>query len=382
MILPRFILKKKTKKISHDLSYVNKKVNFIYPVLMILPSLLIVSLFVFLPLAITISNSIKVKGPSGFFDDYTYGIKNFTNLFQDENFRVSLGNSVLYSFISVPLIIIISIILSASIATLLNKYVRGFWQSVFFLPYVTNSIAISLVFVSVFSNFGFFNKVTGLNISWLRNPPFSEELSKGSRWSVLFVVLFTGVWQGIAFNVLILTTAILSIDKNLYKSASIDGASVFQQFRKITLPSIYKNILFLVTLGAVGSIKVFPLALFGNNELKAITSEGTTLLILLSYLTKKSQFEAAGALSIVVFAISLAMTFIFRVGLKKVIGFGKKIKLHQIEKNFYYRKSKILDFKIKNFYSYDWEKWKNRLLAMIGIFALGFCIFIAVRGLN
>ncbi|MXR13841.1 sugar ABC transporter permease, partial [Mycoplasma flocculare] len=213
------------------------------------------------------------------------------------------------------------------IASLHRKYARGFWQTVFFLPYVTSAIAVSVSFAYIFdSETGFINKLFGISKRWLNS-------GNSSSLDALFVVLISGIWRSIAFEVLILTTAMLSVNPTLYKAAAIDGASSVRQFFKITLPSVSKTINFLITIGIIGGIKVFPIGIF-LNESEAINNGGATFLV---YIYKNVRgtpnFAQSGAVTIYLFVFGIALSILVKKFLATIILIADKIS----EKNVYYK---------------------------------------------
>lgn len=123
---------------------------------LLLPFLLIVILFTLMPLIFTVVLALREK--TGFFQsEYRFSFNNFVKIFRDTNFQIGLGNTLLYTLFSVPLTLFFSLTISLLIASTLNRWVRSFWQTVFFLPYVTNSVAISLAFVYLFYPNGIIN---------------------------------------------------------------------------------------------------------------------------------------------------------------------------------------------------------------------------------
>jgi multiple sugar transport system permease protein len=112
----------------------------------------------------------------------------------------------------------------------------------------------------------------------------------------------------------------LSVDRKLYKSASIDGAGPIKQFFAITLPSISRTTTFLLTIGVIGAIKVFPLALFKNNPQDALDNGGSTLLIYIyAKLQVSHNYMLAGAASLMILVVSILFSFSVRKGLSLTI---------------------------------------------------------------
>lgn len=281
-----------------------------------------------MPLLFTVVLALREK--TGFFQsEYKFSFNNFVKIFRDPNFQIGLGNTLLYTFFSVPLTLFFSLTISLLIAGTVKKWARGFWQTVFFLPYVTNSAAISLAFVYLFYPNGIFNWMFGLKIDWLRQGLTASDQVVGTRWTTFFVSTFSGIWTNMAFQILILTTAILGIEPNLFKAAAVDGASKTKQLFALTIPLIRKQIIFLITFGIISSLRFFPLALFENSPTRAILSRGPTLMILLFLYTSRGNFAFASATTVVLFIIGIFITFFIRVVFQKTFTLRQELKIQK-----------------------------------------------------
>ncbi|MBN0919033.1 carbohydrate ABC transporter permease [[Mycoplasma] gypis] len=303
-----FLKKFRIKKSIQGLSILNRNEKFYKPLLLILPSLLTILLFTLIPFIITISNAFTKQ--VGFHAWETVpSLQNFPDIFSNPWFLVGIRNSIVYSLTSLPISLCISIIISSAIAHVIRKWARGFWQTIFFLPYVTSAIAVSVTFFYIFdTNAGIVNSIFGVKIPWLTS-------GSDSSWYPFVAILVNGVWGNLAFQILILTSAMLSVSPMLYKSASIDGSYKFKQFFAITLPSIRKTISFLITIGIIGGIKTFPLALFNNQPVEAFSNGGSTIMLYIYYMVQSAQFYKAGAASLVLFVLGVIISF----GLRKVV---------------------------------------------------------------
>ena len=325
-------IKSRIKNVKVDLDITNKRTPFWKPMFLILPALLVVILFIVIPF-ITAANDGLHYSASGSHnhksDNQSFGFHNFEVMFDDPQFTTSLTNSLLYAIISIPIAMFLSLLIAATISNIIKKRLRGFWQTIFFLPYVTSTIAIGLTFAYLFDfDKGLINKLFGVKVPWLID-------IKGH--SALWSMLIYGVWRDLAFNILIFTTAMLSIENKVFKSASIDGAGPIKQFFYITLPSIKKTTGFLFTIGLIGAIKVFPLALFNNSSQDALQHNGGTLLLYLyDKIATSHNYSQAGAASIILVAIAIGFTLLIR-GSTNLIGYlsikiRRKYEKIQIEK--------------------------------------------------
>ncbi|TDV24156.1 multiple sugar transport system permease protein [Mycoplasmopsis mustelae] len=294
-------LKKQAKRkavLSH--SILERRTPLYIPILLLLPGFVLILMFTLVPMGINIYQSFVSE--SG---NFTFG--NYRAVFQDARFAVGVRNSFIYGLVVLPFVMSFSLIISSIIARLYRKYAKGFWQTVFFMPYITNAVAVSLVFIQFFDSNGILNHITGSRTIWLNS-------SDPYTFNALIAMFVNGIWSGLAFNILIFTTAMLGVDKNLYKSASIDGCSNVKQFFSITLPSIKGTINFLITLGIIGGLKVFPLALFNNNATDAFANGGGTLMLYVYLITNMGTFHLAGAAAILLFIVGVTFSSIIRGG--------------------------------------------------------------------
>lgn len=296
-----FIKKSQPKKI--ELAYLERRTPFWKPLLFILPSLAVLSFFTIYPLFVTLDTALHPLANSHKASSATFGFSAFTDVFKNYYFKKAISNSLLYAFLSIPISMIISLVISAAISSLIRRFARGSWQTLFFMPYVTSGVAISLAFAYLFdSQTGIVNKLLGIDTNWLKD-------SSADSMNAFWVILIHGIWASLAFQILIFTTAMMAVDKNRYKAASIDGAGSIKQFFTITLPSISKTINFIITVGLIGAIKVFPLALFQMNTTNAEQYGGSTLMMFVfkNVSTGRFQIAAASALILVVIAIAFSV---------------------------------------------------------------------------
>lgn len=304
-----FNIRRNAKVKRLDLATVNQRTNMFIPLLLIVPAIIVIIVFTLIPFWTTASNAFHPLANSHKAASGAFGTGEFTKLFHNEYYKKAISNSMLYAIISLPIIMIVALIISAALSNIIRKKLRGAWQTVFFLPYVTSAIAISLAFAYILdANNGLLNSLLGIDKKWL--VPRDGLTSYNGVWSMLIL----GVWKGIAFNVLIFTTAMLGVDKTHYKAASIDGAGPIKQFFVITLPSISRTTNFLITVGIIGAIKVFPLALYNNDPTVANINGGGTMMLYVFKLVKDGHFQAAGAASLVLVAIGIAFSIVLRNG--------------------------------------------------------------------
>ena len=196
----------------------------------------------------------------------TFGLSNFKMALSNKDFLRSIGNTAILVIIEVPLTIFVSLL----IATFLNgiKVLKGFYQTVFFLPYVTNAIALGLVFNIVFSSTpgGLMNilitKFGGDPINWLSYKPYSGVESQvleggATKFHQGVVIVLYALWNGLAFKILVFMSGLATIDSQYYNAAKIDGASNFTIWRRITLPLLSPQILYITITSFIGAFKMY-----------------------------------------------------------------------------------------------------------------------------
>ena len=191
----------------------------------------------------------------------SWGFDNYIAVLKDPVFLSALKNTGLIVIVSVPCTIVVGL----AIAVCLNaiKPLQGFFQTVFFLPYVTNTIALGMVFSAIFSpnSGGMFNALFHLgNHNWLN--------IYADYWSMFFVIVVYSIWNGIAFKILVFMSGLSSIDKQYYDAARIDGSSKFTIFRRITVPLLSPQILYITITSFIGACKSYSqiISLFGGGS--------------------------------------------------------------------------------------------------------------------
>lgn len=194
---------------------------------------------------------------------FQLGFGNFAALFvegtfSDGGFMKSLGNTGLIVIITVPVTIIVSLLISALLNSI--KVLRSFFQTIFFLPYVTNTIAIGAVFNALFiTKGGVVNVAVGEIVSWFGGTydPINWIDQFASYWHAFVVILLYSVWNGLAFKILVFMGGLATIDKQYYDAARVDGAKGFTIFRRITVPLLSPQILYITVTSIIGSFKAY-----------------------------------------------------------------------------------------------------------------------------
>lgn len=192
----------------------------------------------------------------------------------------------------------------------LNQKLRNLFQTVYFLPYVTNTLAVGLVFMILFKKTAYTDGLVNLMINWFGGK--SVDFIDGPYWAKMFVLCFYTIWIVMPFKVLILTSALASVDQNYYNAARIDGTSKFRIFTRITLPLISPMIFYLVITGFIGAFKAYSdaVALFGTDLNAAEMNTIVGYIYDMLYGNSGGYPSFASAAAIILFAIVLTITCI------------------------------------------------------------------------
>ena len=194
--------------------------------------------------------------------------------------------------------------------TFLIKPLRRLFQTVYFLPYVTNTLAVGLVFMILFKKTEYTDGLVNLLIHWFGGE--SVDFISGPYWAKMFVMCFYIIWVVMPFKILLLTSALLSVDQSYYNAAKVDGTSGARIFRKITLPMISPTIFYLVITGFIGAFKEYSdaVALFGTNLNAAGMNTIVGYVYDMLYGDSGGYPSYASAAAIILFVIVLTITCI------------------------------------------------------------------------
>lgn len=229
------------------------------------PMLLIIGIFTLYPIVNTVVISFFPKYDYVFNSYGDFGFNSYEKVLTDVKFWSSLGVTGLMVIVSVPLSIIISLLIAVALNSI--KKLQGLFQTIFFLPYVTNGIAFGLVFATIFSPqpYGMINTMLG----WFGFDPVAWTGNSGTVpfWAGLVVITIYSVWNGLAFKILVFIGGIQGIDKQYYQAAQIDGASKARVFRKITLPLLSPMVLYITITSLIGAFKAYSsvVSLYGES---------------------------------------------------------------------------------------------------------------------
>ena len=231
--------------------------------LYLLPAMLFLGVFMVYPLIDVCIYSVEENYNFANQSATGIGLENFRHVLSDPYFVQALKNTFILVIITVPLSTIIALLISVGLNSI--TAVKKLYQTVYFLPYVTNTLAVGLVFMILFKKTAYSDGLVNLLINWFGGS--SVDFIDGPYWAKMFVMCFYTVWVVMPFKVLILTSALASVNQDYYNAAKVDGTSSFRVFRKITLPMISPMIFYLVITGFIGAFKAYSdaVALFGTN---------------------------------------------------------------------------------------------------------------------
>lgn len=276
--------------------------------LYLLPAILFLGVFMIYPLIDVFVYSFEEGYNSASQTFFGIGLYNYSYVLHDPYFLQALKNTFLLVIITVPLSTGLALLISAGLSSI--KKLRNLFQTVYFLPYVTNTLAVGLVFMILFKKTAYTDGLVNLMINWFGGK--SVDFIDGPYWAKMFVLCFYTIWIVMPFKVLILTSALASVDQNYYNAARIDGTSKFRIFTRITLPLISPMIFYLVITGFIGAFKAYSdaVALFGTDLNAAEMNIIVGYIYDMLYGNSGGYPSFASAAAIILFAIVLTITCI------------------------------------------------------------------------
>ena len=210
--------------------------------------------------------------------------------------------------ITVPLSTGFALLISLGLSSI--KPLRNAFQTIYFLPYVTNTLAVGLVFMILFKKTAYTDGMVNLLINKFGGS--SVDFIEGPYWAKMFVMCFYTIWVVMPFKILILTSALASVNQDYYKAAKVDGATSGRIFRKITLPMISPTVFYLIITGFIGAFKAYSdeVALFGTNLNAAGMNTIVGYVYDMLYGDSGGYPSYAAAAALILFAIVFTITYI------------------------------------------------------------------------
>ncbi len=282
----------------------NDKIGWLY----LLPAIIFLGVFMVYPLIDVFIYSFE----EGFnFASQTFsgvGTGNYSYVLRDPYFMQALKNTFILVMITVPLSTALALLISLGLSSI--PKLKNLFQTVYFLPYVTNTLAVGLVFMIIFKKTPYTDGLMNLVLGVFGMSPV--DFISGPYWAKMLVLCVYTVWIVLPFKILLLTSALASVNETYYNAARVDGASRTKRFFRITLPMISPTIFYLVITGFIGAFKAYSdaVALFGTNlnasEMNTIVGYVYDML----YGDSGGYPSYASAAAIILFAIVLTITSI------------------------------------------------------------------------
>ena len=241
----------------------NRLYGKIKPWLYLLPALIFLGAFMVYPLFDVCIYSFEEKYNFVTQTSDGFGWYNFKYVLRDQLFIQAVKNTFILVIITVPVSTGLALLLSLALNSI--KKLKDLFQTIFFLPYVTNTLAVGLVFMIMFKKTPYSEGLVNMMLGWFGMTPV--DFIDGPYWAKMMVMCLYTIWIVLPFKILVLTSALAGVDETYYKVARIDGTSRFRQFYAITLPMISPMIFYLVITGFIGAFKAYSdeVAIFGTD---------------------------------------------------------------------------------------------------------------------
>ena len=276
--------------------------------LYLLPAFVFLGVFMVYPLVDVLIYSLE-EGYN--FASQTYfgvGTYNYSYVLHDPYFLQAVKNTFILVVITVPLSTALALLISVGLSSI--QKLRELYQTIYFLPYVTNTLAVGLVFMILFKKTPYSDGFVNLILSWFGAGPI--DFIDGPYWAKMLVLCIYTVWVVMPFKVLILTSALASVDQTYYNAAMVDGTPRLRTFTKITLPMISPTLFYLIITGFIGAFKAYSdaVALFGTDLNAAEMNTIVGYVYDMLYGNSGGYPSYASAAAIILFAIVLTITCI------------------------------------------------------------------------
>lgn len=288
--------------------------------LYLLPAILFLGVFMVYPLIDVFVYSFEEGYNSASQTYYGVGTYNYAYVLRDPYFLQALKNTFILVTVTVPISTGFSLLISAALSSI--KSLRNLFQTVYFLPYVTNTLAVGLVFMILFKKTPYTDGLANLVISFFGGE--SIDFIDGPYWAKMFVLCLYTIWVVMPFKILILTSALASVNEVYYSAAKVDGTSRMRIFSRITLPMISPTLFYLIVTGFIGAFKAYSdaVALFGTDLNTAEMNTIVGYVYDMLYGTGGGYPSYAAAAAIILFAIVLTITCINLIVSKKHVHYS------------------------------------------------------------
>ncbi len=276
--------------------------------LYLLPAILFLGVFMIYPLFDVFIYSYEEGYNFASSTFFGTGMYNYSYVLRDPYFLAALKNTFIIVLITVPASTLLALFISLGLSSI--GPLKDLFQTVYFLPYVTNTLAVGLVFMILFKKTAYSDGLINMFITFFGGR--SVDFIDGPYAAKMFVMCLYTIWIVLPFKILILTSAIASVPKVYYNAAAVDGTGSFAMFYKITLPMISPMIFYLVITGFIGAFKAYSdeVALFGTDLNSAGMNTIVGYVYDMLYGNSGGYPSYASAAAIILFLIVLTITVI------------------------------------------------------------------------
>jgi len=288
--------------------------------LYLLPAIIFLGAFMVYPLIDVFIYSLEEGFNSASQTSFGVGTYNFSYVLHDPYFLQALKNTFILVMITVPVSTCLALLISVGLSSI--KPLRNLFQTIYFLPYVTNTLAVGLVFMILFQKTPYTDGLANMVLGWFGASPV--DFIDGPYWAKMFVLCLYTIWVVMPFKVLVLTSALASVDQTYYNASKIDATSRWRTFTRITIPLVSPTLFYLIITGFIGAFKAYndAVALFGTNlnasEMNTIVGYVYDML----YGDSGGYPSYASAAAVILFAIVLTITCINLIISKKHVHYS------------------------------------------------------------
>ena len=276
--------------------------------LYLMPAFVFMGVFMVYPLIDVLIYSLEEGYNSASQSYFGVGLYNYSYVLHDPYFLQAVKNTFILVMITVPVSTGLALLIALALSSV--KKLKNLFQTIYFLPYVTNTLAVGLVFMVLFQKTAYSDGMINMLINFFGGE--SIDFIEGPYWAKMLVLCFYTVWIVLPFKIIILTSALASVDQTYYNAALVDGTSKRRMFTRITLPMISPSIFYLVITGFIGAFKAYSdsVALFGTDLNAAGMNTIVGYVYDMLYGNSGGYPSYASAAAILLFAIVLTITCI------------------------------------------------------------------------
>lgn len=276
--------------------------------LYLLPAILFLGFFMVYPLIDVFIYSFEEGYNSASQMYYGVGTYNYSYVLHDPYFLQAVKNTFILVIFTVPVSTGIALLISVGLSSITK--LRELFQTIYFLPYVTNTLAVGLVFMILFKKTVYTDGLVNLIIQWFGGSAI--DFIDGPYWAKMFVLCFYTIWVVLPFKILILTSSLASVNQSYYNAAKVDGTPKWRIFTRITLPMISPMLFYLIITGFIGAFKAYSdaVALFGTDLNAAEMNTIVGYVYDMLYGNSGGYPSYASAAAVILFVIVLTITCI------------------------------------------------------------------------